>query len=335
MKRLIISFVILALAISACSVFGAPAKAAKTKTKAPVTAAAPAKAAAPAVVAPQKGESHDAFMERVLAMPDNTIIARVDGVPITKGQLIKQLWMGQATTELESLCEKNALYGEIKKAGITVSDAEVEEEINKAFAANQITDVDAYLASKGISKSRLMSDMRMNLLVKKYADVKFAATKDDVKDYIKASHILIKFDPADPEEEQDAKCLAKIQEVNAKLKAGEDFAELAKEYSEDNTASKGGSLGWFDQSVNYVPEFKTAVFALEEGQVSEPVKTDFGYHLIKVDKLGKNADKADLEEINTSSSFSSKRSQEMNKWYNDIMDKKQIENYLAAPSAKE
>ncbi|MBO4548802.1 MAG: peptidyl-prolyl cis-trans isomerase, partial [Abditibacteriota bacterium] len=139
----------------------------------------------------------------------------------------------------------------------------------------------------------------------------------------------------DPEEEQDAKCLAKIQEVNAKLKAGEDFAALAKEYSEDGTASKGGSLGWFDQNVGYVPEFKAAVFALEEGQVSEPVKTDFGYHLIKVDKLGKNADKADLEEISSSTSFSSKRSQQMNKWYNEVMDKKLIENYLAAPDTKE
>jgi parvulin-like peptidyl-prolyl isomerase len=82
----------------------------------------------------------------------------------------------------------------------------------------------------------------------------------------------------------DAQALALINEIKQKLDAGGDFAALAKEYSED-TGSKdeGGELGWFAKS-QMVTEFADAAFSLQPGQVSEPVKTQYGYHLIKVEE---------------------------------------------------
>ena len=75
---------------------------------------------------------------------------------------------------------------------------------------------------------------------------------------------------------------AKANEVLAKVKAGEDFAELAKQYSEDSTASKGGSLD-FVKKGQLVPEFEDALWALTEpGQTSDLVKTVYGYHIIKL-----------------------------------------------------
>jgi len=93
-----------------------------------------------------------------------------------------------------------------------------------------------------------------------------------------ASHILIKIDDDNSEEQ----ALSAIQKVSERLAAGEGFESLAIELSEDEgSAGKGGDLGQSGKGV-YVSDFELALYALEEGQVSEPVKTEFGYHLIKL-----------------------------------------------------
>lgn len=87
-----------------------------------------------------------------------------------------------------------------------------------------------------------------------------------------ASHILV-------EDEKTAK------EIKEKLDNGEDFAELAKEYSKDSAnAENGGNLGTFSKG-QMVKEFEDAVFNLKEGEISNPVKTQFGYHIIKLNKI--------------------------------------------------
>src|SRR5579864_3540140 len=79
--------------------------------------------------------------------------------------------------------------------------------------------------------------------------------------------------------------LAKAQDVETQLKAGKDFAELAKKYSADpGTAAQGGDLGWAEQSA-YVGPFADALFAMPAGQISDPVKTQFGYHIIRLDEI--------------------------------------------------
>lgn len=73
----------------------------------------------------------------------------------------------------------------------------------------------------------------------------------------------------------------KAEEILAKVKAGEDFAELAKQNSQDNTAANGGDLGLFGKG-KMVPEFEKVAFSLKEGETSDIVKTVYGYHIIKV-----------------------------------------------------
>jgi foldase protein PrsA len=91
---------------------------------------------------------------------------------------------------------------------------------------------------------------------------------------ITASHILI----ADAEHGAEAK--AKAEEALAKAKNGEDFAELAQEYSDDSTAADGGDLGEFAEG-QMVPEFDAAAFNLKNGEISDIVETQYGYHIIK------------------------------------------------------
>ncbi|MDQ6997630.1 MAG: SurA N-terminal domain-containing protein [Mariprofundus sp.] len=99
----------------------------------------------------------------------------------------------------------------------------------------------------------------------------------------KARHVLIKA-KSDSSEAERLAARAKIEAVQARIKAGEDFSKIAKEVSEDSTAEKGGDLGWFKPGA-MVSAFDQAVFAMEKGSVSGIVETQFGYHLIQLDDI--------------------------------------------------
>jgi parvulin-like peptidyl-prolyl isomerase len=106
---------------------------------------------------------------------------------------------------------------------------------------------------------------------------------------VKARHILIRFQGskmplADGKKElTEAEALAKVTELRAKIVAGADFAAVAKENSDDTgSGANGGDLGSFGKG-QMVPEFDKEAFSLPVGQLSEPVKSPFGYHLIKVE----------------------------------------------------
>jgi peptidyl-prolyl cis-trans isomerase D len=108
---------------------------------------------------------------------------------------------------------------------------------------------------------------------------------------VRASHILLKTDGKD-----DAAVKAKAEDILKQAKSGADFAELAKKYSEDEGSAKnGGDLDYFGRG-RMVPEFDQAVFAMAPGQISDLVKTQYGYHIIKlVDK--KNATTRPLQDV--------------------------------------
>lgn len=98
-----------------------------------------------------------------------------------------------------------------------------------------------------------------------------------------AKHILITVDANT--DKADAAAMKTVEEVQAKLAQGEKFEELAKTYSKDpGSAPAGGDLGTFEQGM-MVPEFDEAVFSMNVGEVSEPVRTEFGYHLIKLESI--------------------------------------------------
>jgi peptidyl-prolyl cis-trans isomerase D len=107
------------------------------------------------------------------------------------------------------------------------------------------------------------------------------------------SHILITFG------DDEAAAAEQAAELKARLDAGEDFAVLAAEYSADTgSAGNGGSLGWLSAEDAPSIEFEDALFTLSIGEVSEPVRTEFGFHLIRLDGLraGKSQDFADVKD---------------------------------------
>ena len=156
---------------------------------------------------------------------------------------------------------------------------------------------------------------------KKYYDEHKADYKSEEE--VKASHILV-----DTEED--------IKKAKERLDKGEDFAEVAKSASKCPSAPRGGDLGFFGKG-RMVPEFEKVAFSLKEGEVSAPVKTQFGWHIIKATGR-KEAKQQTLDEVKADieKKLTSDRQQ---KAYNDIMTKlraegsvKIIEQPVAAPA---
>ncbi|TGD78008.1 peptidylprolyl isomerase [Hymenobacter wooponensis] len=113
-----------------------------------------------------------------------------------------------------------------------------------------------------------------------YSLFKVTGQKAGAQAAARASHILIKPEGTTPE--ADAAAKAKATEVLNKIKGGADFAAMARQYGTDGTTATGGDLGWFQQG-RMVPEFEKAVFgATSVGLLPAPVKTSFGYHIIKI-----------------------------------------------------
>jgi len=121
---------------------------------------------------------------------------------------------------------------------------------------------------------------------------KFVSVVPGTQTFVKASHILINRYGTD-----DAKNLAEAEQVYNQLKSGASFEQLAKEKSGDRSNSdKGGDLGWFSKGM-MVPEFEKACFDAKVGEITKPVKTSFGYHIIKV--TGKSDKRYVLEKVVT------------------------------------
>lgn len=111
-----------------------------------------------------------------------------------------------------------------------------------------------------------------------YTLYKVSAITEDTVSYAKASHILFKTD----EEGSEAQARQQAQDVLSQLRNGANFADLAREYSEDVTASRGGDLGWFPEG-RMVQEFEEAIFSRSQaGLIPRLIKTDYGYHIIEV-----------------------------------------------------
>ncbi|MBI4388820.1 MAG: peptidylprolyl isomerase [Nitrospinae bacterium] len=139
-----------------------------------------------------------------------------------------------------------------------------------------------------------------------------------VNDTVRARHILFIFDPAMSEAQKRAK-LKLAEQALAEIKGGGDFAQAAKKYSEDVSASSGGDLGLLERG-KLAPAFEQAAFKLQPGEVSDIVKTSYGLHIIKIEEFvpGKvkpySEVKAEIDRI----LFSQKREKEYKAWMDEL-----------------
>lgn len=169
-----------------------------------------------------------------------------------------------------------------EKEGVTITDEELQGELDN-FKSYLETDekYQQFLESYGMSEDYLKESLRKEYLINHYLSIKIENLQpseeelqtlfNDLKmnESVRASHILVKT-------EDEAK------DVIDRLNKGEGFEELAKELSKDTaSAQKGGDLDYFEYT-DMVQPFSEAAFSMEVGEISEPVQSEFGYHIIKV-----------------------------------------------------
>lgn len=171
-----------------------------------------------------------------------------------------------------------------------VSDEMVEEEIETAkdqFGEN----FDMVLQQSGFQSEEDYADvLYLSLLQEQALAEDIEITDEEIEQYydrskieIDAQHILV------PDEET-------ANEVKEKLDDGEDFGELAAEYSTDGSAQDEGNLGYFSAG-SMVPEFEDAVYNMEVDEISEPVQSEYGFHIIKVNDIRDVEDVEELEDV--------------------------------------
>ncbi len=239
-------------------------------------------------------------LEKLLTAPDSTVIATINGANVTKGQLAEKLWLWDSARVLNDLLVEQYIRTAAKSAKVYITQKEVDKKVADTAKQMGATSAKDLMARFGLTKDRLYSGIKLNLLAEKVVRAGIKVTPTQLSQYVKASHILVKF--ADPKAEPDvakreAAAKTKIDEIAAKLKGGADFAAMAKENSDDiSNKMQGGDLGWFTRG-RMVGEFENAAFSLKPGVVSEPVKTNFGYHLIKVMKTGPQATGTDRTKL--------------------------------------
>ena len=201
-----------------------------------------------------------------LADDPNQVIARVNGVDIKAGDV---------TLADEDLGSNLPMQGEARRDYLTryLTDMQL---MVQAADAKKLGDGEDFKRHLAYARNKLL--MESYLQTEGKASVTDAAMHQLYDDLTKqmagekevhARHILV-------ESEDDAKA------VVAELKNGADFATLAKAKSKDPSSAEGGDLGYFTKD-RMVPEFADVAFKLEVGQISDPVKTEFGWHIIKVE----------------------------------------------------
>lgn len=187
---------------------------------------------------------------------------------------------------VQMMVQDKLIADDIKANKIEISDKEVNESfLNSVKQFGGQEQFDKMLDDYNMDVEKFKETVRKDLMYQKHKEwfeKENPVTDEEIKKYYEdnkdqfakrdASHILV-------EDEKTA------NEIKEKLDNGEDFADLAKEYSKDTAnAANGGNLGTFSRG-QMVKEFEDAAFKLKEGEISEPIKTQFGYHIIKINKV--------------------------------------------------
>lgn len=283
--------------------------------------------------APEAAEAPAAPAEKPPLPADDDVVLLVDETPITARD-VRELFTARYGRQFEQippdqrkmlepqiqrmvvseLINKTLLLNAANKEEIKATDEEVNkslEEIKKSVPEG--TTLEEFTKAAGVSIERIKNQISEDTKIKKLVETVTADAKkptdEEVKTYydehpddfkqeesIEASHILISTQGIE-DEGQLANKKKIAEELQAELvkNKGANFTELASAHSDCPSKAKGGSLGTFGKG-QMVPEFETAAFSQEVGAIGDLVKTDFGYHIIKVDSK-QSAEASSFEDV--------------------------------------
>lgn len=209
-----------------------------------------------------------------------------------------------------SLADRNMFMEDAKEAGIAVADEDVEYELEQIWSNPQFGgSEDAfrdYVESQGFTMDLVREDIRNGLIFQSYLetvidpgiDVSEDLLKQAYKEPVSASvrHILLSTQGQN--EEQKTETRAKMESILKRAKSGEDFAKLAREYTEDPGSKENGGLYENFSRGQMVPEFDYAAFTAPVGSITDIVETQFGFHIIKI--IDRKSESRPYEEVRDS-----------------------------------
>ena len=239
------------------------------------------------------------------------ILARVNGENVTKvdfERLIKNIEASRGAipadrrdevlrAALDQLITYHAMKQEATARKLPVTYADLDSRLTQMQGKMSTDEFSKALTARNTTVEQLRSDARTDMMIDKMMESELstttAATEAEAKDFydknpdkfkqgegVRASHILVMANES-ADDATKKKARAKIDGVLKRVRAGEDFAALAKEHSDDGSKDQGGDLGFFTKG-QMVPAFDAAAFALKPGEISDVVTTQFGYHIIKM-----------------------------------------------------
>jgi peptidyl-prolyl cis-trans isomerase SurA len=259
-------------------------------------------------------------IDRIVAVINNDVVlqSEMDSVIEPRVQQLPQgidkaAWVKQAQTQvLETLIAEKLLEGEMRKLRIDVTEDEVQRLVEGTMSDNNLTEEQfrQALQAQRMSLEDFRDNMKKQLMKMKVLQLKVKSrvniSDDDVKTAekatpdasqmrVRARHVLVLVGK-DSDGTAEKK---RIDAAAAELAAGAAFEDVAKKHSDDaGSRERGGLLGEFGRG-DMVPEFEKAAYALEVGRVSAPVRSPFGWHLIRVDERVQAAktDNAGTEQV--------------------------------------
>ncbi|MCU5472925.1 peptidylprolyl isomerase PrsA [Bacillus paranthracis] len=224
------------------------------------------------------------------------------------GDITKEEFYTQMKTQAGKQVLNNMVMEKVLIKNYKVDDKEVDkryDEMKKQYGDQ----FDTLLKQQGIKEETLKNGVRAELAQEKAIEktITDKELKDNYKPEIKASHILVKDE-------------ATAKKVKEELGQGKSFEELAKQYSEDTgSKEKGGDLGFFGPG-KMVKEFEDAAYKLKKDEVSEPVKSQFGYHIIKVTDIKEPEKSFEQSKADIKKELVAKKKQD-GEFMNDLMMK--------------
>lgn len=257
----------------------------------------------PAYLAAQEAVTPPASTPDTASAPDK-VAAVVNGEKIMESELtqfLNRALQGRKISPeqmaklhqpaLDRLIDQRLIRQIVEKKDITIDPKEVDQEIAdlKQQIATAGMSFDEMMKAQGLSEAAMRQEVVAGKKIEKLGDSlvteqdiknQYEANKAELAEEVRASHVLVKY----PEKATDADKKAakeKIQKIQQEVAKGLDFAAAAKKYSDCPSKAQGGDLNFFPRNGAMVEEFSAAAFALKKGEVSQPVETEFGWHLIK------------------------------------------------------
>lgn len=263
---------------------------------------------------------------------ESDIVAQIEGEAITRNELVDYLMENYGNDALNQLIVDKILLTEVEKRRIEVTDEEVQEEIDlliEEYGSEEL--FLSILEYSGMTLADLKKSYRMNLYVDKVLRPGIIITDEETENYFEANKLYL----GQEEEVRASHILVETEDlaldIKEKLDKGEDFAELAKEYSTDpGSKDNGGDLGFFGKGV-MVKSFQDAAFSMEIGEISQPVESSHGYHIIKLEDKTE-AKEANYEEVKDQikeTILQERLPEEYQIWIQQKLSEYNIETYIA------